>query len=192
MVNGMTDRIIDLILFSAAVIIRLAFLFTSVQAHGDLLPATVELENYYKLGNNILAGHGFSAALEPPFFPDSLRGPLYPGFIAVILYLGGSLWAVMLAQIIIGSAIPLLGRRISYKIIPDRRVAILVGLALAVEPLTARLAAVLLTETLFIFLFLSSILALWRHFEGRRRSEEHTSELQSQSNLVCRLLLEKN
>src|SRR5688572_31334212 len=32
-------------------------------------------------------------------------------------------------------------------------------------------------------------------YEGRRRfptrSEEHTSELQSQSNLVCRLLLEK-
>src|SRR2546430_10965584 len=27
--------------------------------------------------------------------------------------------------------------------------------------------------------------------ECRRRSEEHTSELQSQSNLVCRLLLEK-
>src|SRR2546430_13709708 len=26
--------------------------------------------------------------------------------------------------------------------------------------------------------------------EGRGRSEEHTSELQSQSNLVCRLLLE--
>src|SRR2546427_6098081 len=26
---------------------------------------------------------------------------------------------------------------------------------------------------------------------GKRRSEEHTSELQSQSNLVCRLLLEK-
>src|SRR5688572_32457204 len=30
-----------------------------------------------------------------------------------------------------------------------------------------------------------------RHAEVRR-SEEHTSELQSQSNLVCRLLLEKN
>src|SRR5256886_6854666 len=27
--------------------------------------------------------------------------------------------------------------------------------------------------------------------EGQIRSEEHTSELQSQSNLVCRLLLEK-
>src|SRR2546427_12327216 len=29
------------------------------------------------------------------------------------------------------------------------------------------------------------------HGLDRRRSEEHTSELQSQSNLVCRLLLEK-
>src|SRR2546427_7938310 len=28
-------------------------------------------------------------------------------------------------------------------------------------------------------------------FKGAARSEEHTSELQSQSNLVCRLLLEK-
>src|SRR5256886_7912139 len=30
-----------------------------------------------------------------------------------------------------------------------------------------------------------------RSFAACRRSEEHTSELQSQSNLVCRLLLEK-
>src|SRR5688572_32089870 len=30
-----------------------------------------------------------------------------------------------------------------------------------------------------------------RHRPGNTRSEEHTSELQSQSNLVCRLLLEK-
>src|SRR2546430_7554700 len=29
------------------------------------------------------------------------------------------------------------------------------------------------------------------HLFHRQRSEEHTSELQSQSNLVCRLLLEK-
>src|SRR2546430_8743753 len=34
--------------------------------------------------------------------------------------------------------------------------------------------------------------AEWRGCaEGKPRSEEHTSELQSQSNLVCRLLLEK-
>src|SRR5688572_31558671 len=33
---------------------------------------------------------------------------------------------------------------------------------------------------------------LRRHSTPPKRSEEHTSELQSQSNLVCRLLLEKN
>src|SRR2546430_12752557 len=32
---------------------------------------------------------------------------------------------------------------------------------------------------------------LMRHTFAAERSEEHTSELQSQSNLVCRLLLEK-
>src|SRR2546430_9982357 len=36
-----------------------------------------------------------------------------------------------------------------------------------------------------------SILASAAEFTIHRRSEEHTSELQSQSNLVCRLLLEK-
>src|SRR5437016_6763185 len=31
----------------------------------------------------------------------------------------------------------------------------------------------------------------WTHASRRQRSEEHTSELQSLTNLVCRLLLEK-
>src|SRR2546430_6495933 len=41
----------------------------------------------------------------------------------------------------------------------------------------------------------SRLQRLWRHWvfqcSSLARSEEHTSELQSQSNLVCRLLLEK-
>src|SRR2546430_10776357 len=37
----------------------------------------------------------------------------------------------------------------------------------------------------------ASVCCHYRHRELLRRSEEHTSELQSQSNLVCRLLLEK-
>src|SRR2546430_10304467 len=40
--------------------------------------------------------------------------------------------------------------------------------------------------------FLSSLLVDACAFSRFARSEEHTSELQSQSNLVCRLLLEKN
>src|SRR2546430_6062907 len=37
----------------------------------------------------------------------------------------------------------------------------------------------------------STDVIVWVAVGGRGRSEEHTSELQSQSNLVCRLLLEK-
>src|SRR5688572_32488642 len=37
----------------------------------------------------------------------------------------------------------------------------------------------------------TQLMAGYALLRGRLRSEEHTSELQSQSNLVCRLLLEK-
>src|SRR2546430_12135371 len=56
-------------------------------------------------------------------------------------------------------------------------------------------AATFLAETLSPFEmthrgYRDSLIA-WRHInETLERSEEHTSELQSQSNLVCRLLLE--
>src|SRR5256886_11906551 len=46
----------------------------------------------------------------------------------------------------------------------------------------------LATKTSAVEFLLSSI---FQHFPPHKRSEEHTSELQSQSNLVCRLLLEK-
>src|SRR2546430_12709301 len=46
-----------------------------------------------------------------------------------------------------------------------------------------------LRNTPFAFRALGRIIYLRRGKKGR--SEEHTSELQSQSNLVCRLLLEK-
>src|SRR5438132_7921129 len=42
-----------------------------------------------------------------------------------------------------------------------------------------------------IRLALAQINATVGDLEGNRRSEEHTSELQSHSDLVCRLLLEK-
>src|SRR2546427_235200 len=44
-------------------------------------------------------------------------------------------------------------------------------------------------DPLITFVLLAAIVAV--SIGGARRSEEHTSELQSQSNLVCRLLLEK-
>src|SRR2546430_8042039 len=57
-----------------------------------------------------------------------------------------------------------------------------------INPLISRISAYrdsirLFSSSIVTFLYTSSSL--------HHRSEEHTSELQSQSNLVCRLLLEK-
>src|SRR2546430_12727933 len=53
----------------------------------------------------------------------------------------------------------------------------------------------LLVAQRFSDLYLRSIVVMGKVLDGlatsKSRSEEHTSELQSQSNLVCRLLLEK-
>src|SRR5207248_2614882 len=53
-----------------------------------------------------------------------------------------------------------------------------------------RLAAVYLI-CLFGFIIWIGLLISWMFFHGVKRSEEHTSELQSPYDLVCRLLLEK-
>src|SRR2546430_3377266 len=50
---------------------------------------------------------------------------------------------------------------------------------------------VLLMEPLLVSRCAALVVSTRDHDGFSRRSEEHTSELQSQSNLVCRLLLEK-
>src|SRR2546427_8612857 len=62
------------------------------------------------------------------------------------------------------------------------------GRKLEVERLRSELP---LTPFFFDLLYLDGAPLLGERQERRFRSEEHTSELQSQSNLVCRLLLEK-
>src|SRR5689334_23752986 len=55
-------------------------------------------------------------------------------------------------------------------------------------PYTSSSDLLLMTEVAF---FPAVLLAAWRIGRTLERSEEHTSELQSQFHLVCRLLLEK-
>src|SRR5205807_7047038 len=66
-----------------------------------------------------------------------------------------------------------------------------VGEMRAAEPLAAALA-ILLSDFVAGFVYARNALTgLFLRLNGWSRSEEHTSELQSPCNLVCRLLLEK-
>src|SRR2546426_7550354 len=58
-------------------------------------------------------------------------------------------------------------------------------------PISRRLLEILVPDGVLLVAVDALELLLERRHLGRRRSEEHTSELQSPCNLVCRLLLEK-
>src|SRR2546430_11029958 len=63
--------------------------------------------------------------------------------------------------------------------------------AIALQPVVSRLGGDLSAAQSATSLAVQSLGGAQLHVHARIRSEEHTSELQSQSNLVCRLLLEK-
>src|SRR2546430_12621757 len=63
------------------------------------------------------------------------------------------------------------------------------GFALRCHVLSS-LDKILLANSMFVGVNSHCERESWFAFPTMRRSEEHTSELQSQSNLVCRLLLE--
>src|SRR5690606_40532810 len=62
---------------------------------------------------------------------------------------------------------------------------------IAMQLIQGNLRTVLLTLTLAMTLLLAAAVPSFAAEQPKLRSEEHTSELQSRENLVCRLLLEK-
>src|SRR2546430_16174452 len=63
--------------------------------------------------------------------------------------------------------------------------------ALPISTLNMQSAGAILTPVNYLVSSISNGLTINAAVVSGNRSEEHTSELQSQSNLVCRLLLEK-
>lgn len=121
---------------------------------------------YTTLAKNIVAGNGFSWEKEPPFFPNGNRTPGYPLFLAASYALGGSFYPVIFLQIVLGAVIPILGYKILKELDFSEPVSRIAGIFLAVEPFFAAHSVFLLTEVLFIFLFLS---ALFLFISSRRK-----------------------
>ncbi|PIQ92748.1 MAG: hypothetical protein COV70_00025, partial [Parcubacteria group bacterium CG11_big_fil_rev_8_21_14_0_20_39_22] len=97
---------------------------------------------------------------------NPLRTPIWPLVIATLLYFFKSYWAVVFAQILIGSVIPLLGMRIVNKVIPSIKISVIVGLLLALEPYSILFSFIFYTETFFIFLFFIFLLFFFEYFKN--------------------------
>src|SRR5438067_3269607 len=76
---------------------------------------------------------------------------------------------------------------------PPPRPTLLLGLFFFNDTATTEIYTLSLHDALPIFRYIyrTAPRPRWSHCPRRERSEEHTSELQSRFDLVCRLLLEK-
>jgi 4-amino-4-deoxy-L-arabinose transferase-like glycosyltransferase len=160
---------IPLLIFGLALAIRLLFFPYFDFGDRNLTKLNIAYDGYYEIAENLQAGNGFTRITEGQWAgPDSVRTPLYPLFIVAVVWLTGSYKAFLLLQVLIGSLIPLLGRRLAEMMTGNHTLAVVVGVFLAVEPFTAWLSTVLLTETFFTFFFLLGFIALFSFFETRR------------------------
>jgi 4-amino-4-deoxy-L-arabinose transferase-like glycosyltransferase len=97
--------------------------------------------------------------------PSSYRPPLYPAAIAAAMRVSlHPVGVVLVVQAFLGALTVAVVCAIARRAF-DRRVALVAGAMLALAPMTARYAAVLLTETLFVFLLLLAVWA-WQRERG--------------------------
>jgi len=156
-----------IIIFLIALLTRSVLFFINFHSNDyDLIPTIKGDDGYYELSRSLLEGRGFTGDIEPPFSPNPLRTPIWPLVIAALLYFFKSYWAVVFAQILIGSVIPLLGMRIVSKVISSMKISVIVGLLLALEPYSILFSFIFYTETFFIFLFFIFLLFFLDYFKN--------------------------
>lgn len=147
-----------LLIFLLALTVRVLFFsVAAVSSNGTFSELIPRFDGYYEIAENLLQGNGFSRSTDPPFTPDSVRTPLYSLFLAGLDVLLKSYVVVIIAQMIIGSIIPLLACRVTKQLFLDTRLATFVGVFLSVEPLTVHLSSTFQVETFFTLLFLGGL-----------------------------------
>lgn len=156
-----------LLIFFLAVAVRIFLFVLSFHAnHWDLTATISGADGYFEISRNLSLGNGFSTGSEAPFIPNVIRPPLYPFFIAGILYLFRTYWAVATVQIMISALIPVLGFGLAQKIFKSNKISFLTALFLAIEPHGIELSYVFMTETLFIFLLFVCLYYLFKYFDN--------------------------
>lgn len=151
-------------LFVLAFLWRILFFAAAFHVAGGSIEGVMfSNDGYHEIAESLLLGHGWSSQAAPPFLPEIARMPAYPLFIAGILYLTHSYWFVAILQIIIGSILPLLSYLIVIEITKRKKIALITGFIIAIEPIFMLMSFVLLTETLAAFFWLVSLLAFLRH-----------------------------
>jgi hypothetical protein len=127
--------------------------FQSRNLHGDAV-------EYHRIAVNLSEGRPFSKQTSPPYAPDALRTPVYPGFVALIYKLAGPGFLIpALVQIAMALlTILMLTRWCSREL--GTGAAVVAGLLFALDIDYAHLNVTLWSETLYL-LFLVPAMIIW-------------------------------
>ncbi len=155
-----------LALVGIGVAIRIGFFLASSEDPARRLYAPDSFD-YARLAENLRAGRGFTADAKPPFRPNVLRTPVYPGFLALLLALGGPLdSAGVAAGVLLSCAALWLTMSTARRWLADPRAGRLASALVALDLGAAAYANCLLTESLFVVLILLAFACLAPRPEG--------------------------
>lgn len=146
----------------AAAVVRLTLLAITLAHVGTSALITADTASYIEPGRNLL----FHGRFVADGAPDLLRTPGYPLFLAITSLSG--LPAAALANVVLSVFTVLLVWRLGRAICDDGRVALGAAWIFAFEPLSVVNSTILLSETLFLALFLLSMERIAAFLRGRR------------------------
>lgn len=144
----------EISIFLLALAVRLVFFFLCLNSNGGNVIQTVYgSDGFFEIATNLVQGNGFSQSSSSPFLPYAYGVPVYPFFLAFLLWLTGSYGATAMVQLLLGSLLPLVGMAIVRLITSNERAPLFVGFLLALAPYQILFSFIFYTETLFTFIF---------------------------------------
>ncbi|MBI2058075.1 MAG: glycosyltransferase family 39 protein, partial [Candidatus Yanofskybacteria bacterium] len=117
---------------------------------------------YIALAENMRLGHGFSWDSAEPYYPNSFRTPVYPGFLFLSRFLFGSYTAALVIQ----SFLVILSACLLYLIGKEyfnRKIALWSAGIFLFVPFSLNVSVKFLTQTLFAFILILSVWS-WTKF----------------------------
>jgi hypothetical protein len=146
----------------AALIVRLVLLAIALARNGTSSLIDPDTATYLEPGRNLLL-HGRFAV---DGVPDLLRTPGYPLFLAITSLAG--LHAAALANLILSTISVILVWKLGRAVLGDDHIALGAAWILAFEPISLNSSFVLMSEPLFLVLFLLSLERLVEFLRGGR------------------------
>lgn len=130
----------------------------------DPIALTGDAKGYIYLGENLAERGVFSAAQEPPYYPESFRSPGYPAFLAILFWLFGVSLTALFAQALIVSLAPIFLYLLARPL--HERAAFWSAIIFSFEPMRLFVSASFLSDALFTTLFLGTLAVLMSVKEG--------------------------